>query len=209
MSRLDAGDRADHLEGELRDAVAEILQRQPLEDDHRGAAIGGCRRPAWPRSGCRRPASRRRHRCGRCRLDRSNGLPSAQTRPMRAIGPSHRPRRNWRNRNRCAWSCRCRRPCRRSRGCRSPPPRSASPRSPGRQCARGHRRAGSPRPRARSAARGRQAAAPSRVLVLAEESAVDGIAGKRAQRAPGGSADRPEQRADRRPRRLKDECGHG
>ncbi len=66
---LQLPDGADDLEGEQRNAVAEVLERQPLEDD-----IGGVRgRPAcrpgsaWPRSGCRDPGRSSRCRCGRSR----------------------------------------------------------------------------------------------------------------------------------------------
>ena len=37
---LDAGQRPEHLEGKLRDAVAEIGERHPLEHDIGRAAIG-------------------------------------------------------------------------------------------------------------------------------------------------------------------------
>ena len=40
LGGLRIGARPDHLEGELRQAVAEALQRQLLEDDVGGAAIG-------------------------------------------------------------------------------------------------------------------------------------------------------------------------
>ena len=45
LGRLAVEDRAEHLEGELRQPVAEALERQLLEDDIGGAAIGrGVRR---------------------------------------------------------------------------------------------------------------------------------------------------------------------
>ena len=83
-------DRPEHLEGELRQPVAEALERQLLEDDIGGAAIG--RR-------VRRAHLRRDERIGLLVLaardaarmvtpSRLIGLPSAQMRPMPVIGPS-------------------------------------------------------------------------------------------------------------------------
>ncbi len=90
---LERADRPHDFEGELRNAIGEGLERQPLEHRIGEPAIGGRIACALlgddQRIGASAPRSRDRTRT--FRPERSSGLPSAQMRAIRPIGPSHRP----------------------------------------------------------------------------------------------------------------------
>ena len=214
---FEPSDRPHHLERELRNAVAEIGERQALEHDVGEAAIGRrvvgallARRSADRASGPRRrdgrasSAPRDRAACRRPRSGRRG-----RSRPR-----TGRPR-NWRNRRRS--SC---------RSCRPPPPplpplavRSTvcstdllelrRPDHLAARAARGRRPAGSARPRSRPARRVlRRGPSTFAARGAAEQRPVDGVAGDRAEDAPGDRADGPADR-DSPPERPSADRGGG